>query len=106
MMMPSAVKTGTQFVIAERHKGGTNRLQRVHSTLPSKKRITRDACWAICGSCVTTTMVLPSSLSFLNRTIISLADLLSNAPVGSSANMILGEHAERPRYRDPLLLTS
>src|SRR5262245_24446781 len=30
-------------------------------------------------------MVLPRSLSFLNRTIISLADLLSNAPVGSSA---------------------
>ena len=93
MMMPRAVSPDTQLVIAQRHNSGTNGLQRFHRTLPSKKRITREACWAICGSWVTTTMVLPWSLSFRNSAIISWADLLSKAPVGSSARIILGEHA-------------
>ena len=56
--------------------------------LPSLNRTTRLQYWAISGSCVTKTIVLPISLfNFTKNSITSILVFVSRLPVGSSARI-------------------
>ena len=60
------------------------------TTQPSASWMTRWPYAALASECVTCTMVVPSSFSFLNSSMISLPWLECRLPVGSSARISLG----------------
>ena len=71
---------------------------------PSRTTITRRARAATSGSCVTSTIVMPSAASAASSAIISSLARESRLPVGSSASISRGRVDQGARDRHPLLL--